>query len=240
MKLLGYTFALILILAVVARAQEAPSMDAPIQQPPPFLCPENLVPVCNPANDLSCTQPCQQNPLDVPPTSIQATGITSVIGLLSTPGVLGCQHPVDGEEIVNHWLACGVGVDVLGAEVIRLQTELNALRPAQPSGCDIVRTFNAGDLYKPISDNTRSPVVLVGDEFGSSRNCDVATAEGAPVLACRFRTCCPNGNRAHFDILASGLEVERVRVAFGELYFRIIEEGTRYCWEIKSGVIRQE
>lgn len=58
-----------------------------------------------------------------------------------------------------------------------------------------------GTLWKPVSDNTRRPVFLVGDEF-RSLTAHIEDAAGNFLMPAPFRTCCPNGGRAHFDVPA--------------------------------------
>ncbi len=78
-------------------------------------------------------------------------------------------------------------------------------------GCDVTTDFSdggGGALWKPVSDNTRQPVFLLPAEYWDSadkgvNDIDVLDANGNVIANGSRRTCCPNGNRAHFDVRTS-------------------------------------
>jgi len=58
-----------------------------------------------------------------------------------------------------------------------------------------------GALWKPISDNTGNPVILMPASYWTTTDAiEVYGSNGQKLLDGRRRTCCPNGGRAHFDI----------------------------------------
>jgi hypothetical protein len=75
--------------------------------------------------------------------------------------------------------------------------------PTNP-GCNIVGDFvdgGGGKLWKPESDNTHNPVILMPRSYWTRvTGIDVLNRDGVKILEGRNRVCCPNGNRAHYDI----------------------------------------
>ena len=70
---------------------------------------------------------------------------------------------------------------------------------------DFVDTPFAGALWKPVSENTGRPVFLLPAEYWDSptmgiQTIDVLDAGGNLVANGSQRGCCPNGNRAHYDV----------------------------------------
>ena len=128
-----------------------------------------------------------------------------------------CIHP-DGQLYQTHWLACGETValeqakNLAAAETItqwsarallaesalaQCQAELNP----PPVGFEDCFQYQRPELWKPVSDNTGWPVFLLPE---SERELEwrALDSEGSEVVDVTFRTCCPNGNRAHWDVRA--------------------------------------
>ncbi len=83
------------------------------------------------------------------------------------------------------------------------QTPPPAPTPSNP-GCNIVGDFvdgGGGRLWKPESDNTGNPVILMPRSYWTRvTGIEVLNRDGVKILSGRNRVCCPNGNRAHYDI----------------------------------------
>ena len=142
-----------------------------------------------------------------------------------------------------HWLASGHTLNVLqffhAQQLALVQAELELCRnPPPPPGpvCDVIENWSGGNLYKPRSDNTGNPVFLIGDEFGSRLQCEVFNGLGNKILDCKFRTCCPNGGRAHFDVprRCSSLRSD------APILIRVIRNGVHHCWDVNDPCDRLE
>ena len=114
----------------------------------------------------------------------------------------------------SHWLACGYSLDSLLLElgelrsrVLLLETDLEEVDECPgvfgALGCREVRSFvdgPGGGLWKPSSGLTGEPVFLLGSEFVLFPFVSVYGSRNEFLLRGSFRTCCPNGGRAHFDV----------------------------------------
>lgn len=71
--------------------------------------------------------------------------------------------------------------------------------------CDIISDFRDGTngaLWKPVSESRGTPVILLPSRYWNSvEKINVYGREGNYVTSGVHRSCCPNGGRAHFDIL---------------------------------------
>jgi len=106
---------------------------------------------------------------------------------------------------------------------------------AENVDCDVVRDFfdgGGGDLWKPISESTGNPVILLPAEYWTNtESLQVFGADGSFLVDGTFRTCCPNDNRAHFDVprRASDLAQNRpITVRFN------LRDGTKECREVED------
>jgi len=211
---------------------ETPSMNVTIvPAPPTVILPPEILPVGD------------QSSFDIPPLSIQQTGVRSISQFLAIPGINECKHPVDNVPLSEHWLAAGYFVD----EVIKVFDVLTAQRdyaldmldkcqnpPAPPPPirpqCDRTETFfdgmSRGNLWKPVSEARGNPVVLVGSQHLDSTNCGLH-GPNAEFVFCTFRnTNGANGGRAHFDL---PLTCENL---WPDSTFRIVKNGISTCWNV--------
>lgn len=71
--------------------------------------------------------------------------------------------------------------------------------------CDINSDFNDGKngaLWKPVSESRGTPVILLPSRYWNAvEKINVYGREGNYITKGVHRSCCPNGGRAHFDIL---------------------------------------
>jgi len=81
--------------------------------------------------------------------------------------------------------------------------------------CDVVTDFfdgGGGALWKPVSESTGRPVILLAAEYWTATDSIQVFGNSGDVLANgTFRSCCPNDNRAHFDIPETANDLARDR-----------------------------
>jgi len=81
--------------------------------------------------------------------------------------------------------------------------------------CDVVTDFfdgGGGSLWKPVSESTGRPVILLAASYWTATESIQVFGNSGDVIANgSFRTCCPNDNRAHFDIEDSANDLARDR-----------------------------
>lgn len=75
--------------------------------------------------------------------------------------------------------------------------------------CDIITSFSdgrGGKLWKPVSDNTRQPVILMPSSYWTTTSSiQVFGSDGTFLLNGVRRNCCHhNGGRAHYDVFQHG------------------------------------
>jgi hypothetical protein len=99
--------------------------------------------------------------------------------------------------------------------------------------CDVNTDFSDGGgnaLWKPVSDNTGNPVFLLPAEYWDTiQEIEILSASGDLVVEGRPRNCCPNGNRAHYDVprRASSL------MPYAPITVRLtLSDGTTECREV--------
>ena len=101
--------------------------------------------------------------------------------------------------------------------------------------CDVVGDFfdgGGGALWKPVSESTGEPVILLDAEYWTATDSIQVFGNSGRLLANgSFRTCCPNDNRAHFDISESANElavdkpiVVRFNLKNGREECRVVED----------------
>ena len=104
--------------------------------------------------------------------------------------------------------------------------------------CDIVSDFfdgGGGALWKPVSESTGNPVILLPASYWTStQSIEVFGADGQFIVNGTFRTCCPNDNRAHFDIprrasqlAANDPIIVRFNLKNGTKECRVVEDATQ-------------
>jgi len=209
---------------------ETPEEPPNPEPPPPALCGMGDLPPgeasCNPVSDWWCALSTACNgTLTVAYAEVYAPAFLSPLGF--------------DQPWHDHWLACKEHNDYLQADLAAHQYEIHLWRtgqlvyePPNPEvQCDVMESWSGGDLWKPISDNTGAPVVLIGDEF-AGRSCEVHSDLGEHP--CRFRTCCPNGGRAHFDVLQS------CNSFGGPVIFRVVLNGVSHCWNVPDACQRYD
>ena len=86
---------------------------------------------------------------------------------------------------------------------------------AGPMGCTETHDFRdgaAGSLWKPVSESTGRPVFLLPASYwsGSSgaNKLEVLDKNGNLAASVSRRACCPNGNRAHYDVSKSASSLQ--------------------------------
>lgn len=96
--------------------------------------------------------------------------------------------------------------------------------------CSVERDFfdgGGGDLWKPVSESTGDPVILLPAEYWeTTESIDVFGSQGEFIVNGTRRTCCPNDNRAHFDVPVSANELAPSRPITVRFNLR---DGTREC-----------
>lgn len=167
---------------------------------------------------------------------------------------------VEMEVEYDHWLACGYTIDFFQGIIDDLLLENDVLRldlgtclqdletcenpppppgPVVPEGCTNVSDFvdgSGGALWKPVSDNTRNPVILYPSSLTGRlvrSSCVVYGVDGGRVVRCPYRTVA-NGGREHYDVprrASSLVEDSPITVVIerddGELDCRRVNDPTR-------------
>lgn len=158
------------------------------------------------------------------------TTFTSVLLFLFSPlqaSAQECFHP-DGQPYKNHWEACNVTliIEYLG------RTQAEAI--LWNFGCDAQTTFQDDNgLWKPVSENTGKPVVLLPSYYwDEAKSIELYTSAGTKLADVARRRCCPNGDRAHYDVPIKAEEIApyaRLVITFENDYkeCRIIPDPTR-------------
>jgi len=149
----------------------------------------------------------------------------------------------------RHWIASGHTIDFLAEQLVSYQLAtsfwgklydecIGSLPPPDPTqpgiDCDVRHSWSGGNLWKPRSDNTGRPVFLVDADFAKAEACDVFNQDADKLLSCRFRTCCPNGGRAHFDVGRSCRDLGRDTTVVLTL------NGERHCWNVSRPCSRMD
>lgn len=181
--------------ADIEQPEEAPSANPA----PPFICEESVEPTCSPVNDWWCwSDAACAGWIEVSFAEVYAPGSLSPLGF--------------AQPWYDHWKA---SLDNLAAHQHELhlwRTGQMTYEPEAPDlGCDVETDFRdgpGGALWKPVSENTRKPVFLLPGSYKHVRDIDVFGADGQRITGGSFRTCCPNGGRAHFDVPVSGGRLE--------------------------------
>jgi hypothetical protein len=69
-------------------------------------------------------------------------------------------------------------------------------------------------LWKPVSENTGKPVVLLPANYWTEADKLEIVLENGNVVPMRKRNCCPNGNRAHYDVPNSLVGPIKMKIQF--------------------------
>lgn len=131
---------------------------------------------------------------------------TMVLVLLSFTPALSqeseCIHP-NGQTYKEHWNACGWS---LYFEFLRRQAAESRI---WQFGCDERASFSSdGSLWKPESDNTGKPVVLLPAIYWElAEKIELYNSQGRKLETLSPRTCCPNGNRAHYNVETDATDI---------------------------------
>lgn len=84
------------------------------------------------------------------------------------------------------------------------KAETVGLGTQQGVQCDLTGDFvdgPGGRLWKPVSENTHRPVFLLPRSYWSKvGSVEVFGFDGTKLVDGQRRVCCPNGNRAHYDV----------------------------------------
>lgn len=143
-----------------------------------------------------------------------------------------CVYPGDKQLYRSHWLACS------GTLYFEHSRRAFAESKLWEEKCSIQKDFSDdGSLWKPISENSGRPVVLLPASYwDNAATLELYAPYGIRLEQLRPRSCCPNGNRAHYDVTirtASQLPYEtRLFITF--------KDGSTECRNIFNPIERQE
>ena len=187
---------------------------------------------CSPFSDPTCTANCRDLAIydgiatSPPSLALRNSPLKSNLGEL--PAGIASQR-----EVSQVQASCGDEGEIWYDNCKReLDLCINPPAPPAPDpavACDEIRMFNdgrGGSLWKPFSDNTGNPVILLDRSFDQPAQCDILFNDGTFQAPCFFRTCCPNSNRAHWDVRQSCTSLVQNSI------FRLTKNGVRTCWVV--------
>lgn len=108
--------------------------------------------------------------------------------------------------VYSHWIACGASLDFINGLL------LECLSPAptpEPAVCTKQASWSGGALWKPTSENTGNPVILLPKSgCGNITRVELLRPDGEKIANAKtridgkIRECGPNGGRPHYDTTA--------------------------------------
>jgi len=119
----------------------------------------------------------------------------------------------------DHWFASRATLQLTQEALAACQAAQVAPMPVTPSCQSFADGANRGRLWKPVSEGTGKVVVLMPESYREQLP-TLQDAAGNVVSRVTRKSCCPNGNRAHFwfDKAASQLPKPSYLVFDGECF----------------------
>jgi len=207
---------------------ENPDEPGDIQPAPGLLCGMGDIPgeigtepTCNPVNDWWCDY-------RLACLGVAEAGYSHVFASpeLSPLGFI--------QPWYEHFRSCEADLAAHKFEIHLWRTGQLVYQPPEPDlGCDIKTDFRDGPgnaLWKPVSENTGRPVFLLPASYKGVRDIDVFSSSGEHIVSGSFRGCCPNGNRAHFDVPVSAGRLED----YAPITVRLDVDGVMECREVEN------
>ncbi len=129
-------------------------------------------------------------------------------------------------------------------QALRADGSLNSSSFVTGNGvsCDFQSDFFDGDrrgaLWKPVSDNTRKPVILLPSSYWTAvTEIKIFGSNGQQVASGSRRTCCPNGGRAHYDVNMSAYELQQFAPITVQL---TLNQGSKECRTVTNPAQRED
>jgi hypothetical protein len=163
---------------------QTPAYPDVVEGSPSYLCSNGVRPSCSLVNDWYC----------FPETACAGAFPFSYAEVYAPASFspLGIEQPW-----YDHWWASRETLKQTQAALEACQAAQVAPPPANPSCQSFADGANRGRLWKPSSDSTGKVVVLMPESY-REQSPTIQDAAGKVLSKVTRKSCCPNGNRAHF------------------------------------------